>query len=521
MRSLSVMRRGVFATAALGLAAGGGALVLGSTTAGASSQEMTAVGSFTTYVLMHNLFPTLNNIDPSPPSPVTANQKTTATAEVCAGGLTWAQTPANTGTKLAGTTFTFVAGGTPNGSGSGKSFLAGEESPTKYTTHTEGCVDFARSSSPPKPTGTASASLDYYAYALTGVGVLVGANALVGNGTTKASPPLINLGVLRRIYGCKVTTWAAAGISTSTTTINLFWPQSGSGTRTVGSSMLGFTPETLTAAGAKSVCTTATKPLTHFKHASKATQVNEENSELGLLYSNHASTGTTHRTLKNDIYIYSAGKYLSQWNTLTNYGANKTNRYVSGGVNTVGNFVRTSTTGISGRQLVFAGYQKYTFTAPTTTAKTTPELLLTFNATFLTHPDGIFSLSPTTVNEKNEWFHLIPAGAGAATTTKSHTTVPGIRYVYNVADKALPSYNGAKNLIGFDNATNGSKSALCRGDLSSIIVSSGFQPLKVTTAPAGSNAPGATCREFPAGAFPGRASAADKWTTATFTQPTP
>jgi hypothetical protein len=96
--------------------------------------------------------------------------------------------------------------------------------------------------------------------------------------------------------------------------------------------------------------------------------------------------------------------------------------------------------------------------------------------------------------------------------------------VYNVADTVLPGYNGAKMMIGFDNQTgnqgtlvgNGTPSVLCNGNYGTTIVANGFLPLTTgSSAPTGSDASGATCREFGGLAFPGHG-IFNHWSTPTF-----
>ena len=54
---------------------------------------------------------------------------------------------------------------------------------------------------------------------------------------------------------------------------------------------------------------------------------------------------------------------------------------------------------------------------------------------------GTYGIDGKTVSEANEWYHQLPAGTDPS---DSAATIPGIRYVYNVADTVLPGYNGAK-----------------------------------------------------------------------------
>ena len=127
-RTFRRFRGGALAVAIL--VAGGGTLALGATPAGASNVQVTSAGSFTTYQLMHALFPTsINNLLPGG---TTAHQTIAATATLCTGGKTY-----NSGTPA------------PNGSSAGKTALHAEEILTSATANKKGCITFARSSSPP------------------------------------------------------------------------------------------------------------------------------------------------------------------------------------------------------------------------------------------------------------------------------------------------------------------------------------------------------------------------------------
>ena len=63
----SILRRGLLA-GAMTLAGFGATVAVAAAPAGASSTEMTAVGSFTTFFMMHALFPEVNMINPIPES---------------------------------------------------------------------------------------------------------------------------------------------------------------------------------------------------------------------------------------------------------------------------------------------------------------------------------------------------------------------------------------------------------------------------------------------------------------------
>ncbi len=499
--------------AAVTLVAGGGALALGATPAGASSKQVTAAGSFTTYQLMHALFPTsINNLLPAG---TTAHQKVAATASYCTGGIN----------------FTSVSGGAPNGSGAGKTFLHTEESTATKTAKKQGCVTIGRSSSPPEPTtlstgsgsgDPAGAHFDYYAYALDGVAPLVGKNA----GGTSTAPVTITRAEMQGIYRCKAgfTNWHTLGGTTGA--IVRFWPQSGSGTRAVYTNILGFTAEKTHTATASSTCTTpAITKFTTVTIGGTVTQgvPNEENTESGIVYANHLVTTTpthpnkSHHTIKDAIFVYSAGKYVSEWNNTSEYGTGTKHNRISNA--TIGNFTPTNleiakmqTTSTHGGQ-AFVNFTTATTTTPKRTGKRA-------------------HINTTTVVEANEWYSHIPA-TKPSTASASTAAVPGVRYVFNVCDTALPGYNTCKTLVGFDNqkvtaattVTNGggTKSRLCAGDDSSVIAAQGFVPLSNSAGPVSQdNLVGANCRQFPGFHFPGQAPATTykHWTFNTWVNPT-
>ena len=490
------------------LVGGGGALVLGATPAGASNKQVTAAGSFTTYQLMHALFPTsLNDLLPGGK---TAHQAVVATATSCTGGVS------------------FAATGAPNGSGAGKTYLLGEQT---ATVKKRGCVTIGRSSAPPEPTtlttgsgsGTASGThFDYYAYALDGVAPMVGKNA----GGTATAPATLTRAELQGIYRCKpgFINWSTLGGTTGA--IVRFWPQSGSGTRSVYTNILGFTPEKVHSSTANTTCTTAA--ITHFTTVTVSGTLtqnvpNEENTESGLVYASKLTTTTpanptkSKHTIKDAVFVYSSGKYVSQWNNTSEYGTGSKHNRISGA--TIGNFTPTNvelakmeTTSTHGGQ-AFVTYTTATTTTPKRTGKRS-------------------HIDTTTVTEANEWYSHIPS-TKASTASASTAVVPGVRYVFNVCDTALPGYNTCKLMTGFDNqlvtaattVTNGAgtKSRLCAGDDASTIVAAGFVPLTNGTGPSGTdNHVGAYCREYPGFHFPGLASATTyrHWTYNTWVNPT-
>ncbi|HEY1442957.1 MAG TPA: hypothetical protein VGF65_19545 [Mycobacterium sp.] len=466
---------------------------------------MTAVGSFTTFFMMHALFPQLNDINPNPESGA-GTQSIATDSQTCTGGVTY-----STGNQP------------PNGSGQGKTALAAAETGPATS---QGCLDFSRSSSPPAPhsetlpnggpeTGDPSPShLDYYAYALDGVAPLVGTDAphtvRTGAGGDAVAGSGLTLAMIQQIYECVITNWdqiTVNGVTGVNAPIALFWPQSGSGTRAVYTDVLGFDP---THPGTMpSTCTSTTQPIVSFTSGGNVAP-NEENAEDGVIYQNTIGDPNTTPALTAGqvapaaIYIYSAGKFAQEWNDTGN------------NTSTSPNFVDTTLTGNASNTMG-------NFLAGTLTMATVRNTGGTGQAYVdLTTQSGIFNqdnnrgtqaVDGNTVQEANEWYHLLPAGSDPSLSTAS---MPGVRYVYNAADTLLPGYNGAKMLIGFDNQSGGSKSVLCNGDLSSTIAAQGFLPLtNGPGAPANSDNAGATCRQYAGLSYPTQG-AVIHWTTPTF-----
>jgi len=501
----SMLRRGILAGAMV-LAGCGATVAVAAAPAGASNTEVSVVGSFTTFFMMHALFPELNMINPNAESG-SETQSIVSDSETCSGGVTY-----STGLQP------------PNGSGQGKTALAGEEG---AAANEQGCIDFSRSSSPPAPhaetlpSGStesgdpASSHLDYYAYALDGVAPMVGSDAptsvRVAGSDTGASKGL-TLAQVQAIYECVDTNWdqiTVNGVTGSNSPIALFWPQSGSGTRAVYTDVLGFDP---TKQVSPSACTTTTEPITGFTLGS-ATAPNEENAEDGIIYQNsigdsNAAGGSiaAGSVAAAAMYIYSAGKFSSQWNDTTDYNSTADNfvdsTLNSGGTNTMGNFLAGTLSMASMRSTGGTGLAYVDLTAQ----------VGRFNQDT---NRGTYAIDGTTVSEANEWYHNLPSTTGG-NPSDSNATIPGIRYVYNVADTVLPGYNGAKMLIGFDNQASGTKSVLCNGDDASTITAQGFLPLTTGSgAPTGSDAAGSTCREFQGLSFPSLGTSLS-WTTPVF-----
>ena len=194
----------------------------------------------------------------------------------------------------------------------------------------------------------------------------------------------------------------------------------------------------------------------------------------------------------NAIYVYSAGKMSQQWNDTTTDNSTANNivdQTLTGNPNSMGNFLAGSLNMASMQNSWGSGDSFVVLTPP----------IVPFNQDTAR---GTLAVDGTTVAEANEWYHNLPNLTGS-NPSNSTAAVPGVRYVYNVADTVLPGYNGAKMMIGFDNQTNGTKSVLCNGGLSTTIVAQGFLPLTTGSgAPAGSDAAGATCRQYAGLSFP-------------------
>jgi hypothetical protein len=493
------------------LAGCGASIAVAAAPAGASNTEMTGVGSQTTYFMMHALFPEVNLINPVGESG-SQTQSIASDTATCSGGVTY-----STGLQP------------PNGSGQGKTALATEEG---AASNQQGCLDFSRSSSPPAPhaetlglSGTSQngdpspSHLDYYAYALDGVAPMVGTDApstvrIAGQNTGPNNG--LTLAQVQSIYECNTTNWdqiTVNGVTGANAPIALFWPQSGSGTVAVMTDVLGFSP--VAAGTSPSICTTNTEPITQYT-ANSLTVKQEENTEDGLIYQNsigipaaNVAAGTAipaGSVLQSAMFIYSAGKFAAEWNDLTDNTSTANNIVDQGlngpGTNTMGNFVAGTLTMASVQTTSGSG---------DTYVDLTPQLGR-FNQDT---NRGTYAMDGNTVSEANEWYSNLPSTTGG-NPSDSNALIPAVRYVYNAADTALPGYNGAKNLIGFDNQTSGTKSVLCNGDDASTITAQGFLPLtNGSGAPSGSDAAGATCREYAGLAFPTLGTPIH-WTTPTF-----
>jgi hypothetical protein len=506
----SMLRRGVIAGAAA--LASVSAISLAAAPAGASNTQMTTVGSFTTFFMMHALFPqSLNDVNPLPESGA-QQQSIASDSQTCSGGITYS-----------------TALQPPNGSGAGKNALAAEET---AAANEQGCIDFSRSSSPPEPhaitlpsgtnlTGDPSPShLDYYAYALDGVAPLVGNDAPTTvrvPGSDVGPSNGLTLQQVQQMYECVLTTWdqvTVNGHSGAAQPIVLFWPQPGSGTTAVFRDILGFDP-TKPGVGPDHC---GAQPIQSFTSGANVAP-NEENAEDGILYQNSTVGGCAVAApaascpAAEALYVYSAGKFAQQWNDTVDYNSTHSNivdSVLTGNAgNTVGNFLAGTLTMATMRN-------PYTTTDTSGSGDAYVDLTPQQNAFDQDTNRGTLAVDGNTVSEGNEWYHNLPSTTGG-NPSDSNAAVPGVRYVYNIADTVLPGYNGAKDLIGFDNQTSGSKSALCNGDLAATIAAQGFLPMGTGSAstPAHSDDAGSTCREYQGLSFPSQGTAIH-WTPVPF-----
>ena len=177
------------------------------------------------------------------------------------------------------------------------------------------------------------------------------------------------------------------------------------------------------------------------------------------------ATKALHDTIKDAIFIYSAGKFVSQWNNLTEYGTAGHNRISS---SVTGNFTST--------KVEYASF-RLRKTTGATTATGAAQKFVNFTATTSGRTTVKAGVNTATVTEANEWYSHIATSATPAKTSVSR--IPGVRYVYNVCDTKVPGYDTCKSLVGFDNQNHnqtgtqttglGTKSRLCAGDLAATI----------------------------------------------------
>lgn len=332
----------------------------------------------------------------------------------------------------------------PDSSATGAAALTREE---QAPADAQGCIAIDRSAAPPggSPSVLANAShLQYYAFALDAVAPLVGSDS----GATAAKPLDLTLAQIKAVYDCTVTHWNQLG-ATSTAPIVRYWPEAGSAEASVYKAILGFDPTALTTTD-------------HCHNDLAGSHLVAENTEDQIVADGNQATAFT---------LYSPGAFATQWDHPGQYGTTKTNT-ADAQPNTKGNWSPRLTLA-SVEDLAGSAFHPFVdFTAG--------------------RGRGSEGVDPATVAEANEWYSH-PA---------STTVVPGVFYLYDVVDTALPTDSAAVSLVGFDNAAGDTASGLCGGQDTAAIEAAGFEPLGTTGGPTGSDQAGATCRVFAGTARP-------------------
>lgn len=331
----------------------------------------------------------------------------------------------------------------PFGSGAGRNLLS-----VKSGTATDaGCMDVARSSASPRSASAAGttdkSTFEYYAFAM---------DAVAWGTTSMKAPATLTRQQITDIYNCNVTDWGAVGGQPGP--IQRYFPQKGSGTRAFFQSDIligGIDPANFTNASCPAVILL------------EENQFNSNNTYSG--------GGFNPSDTDKSIVPYSAALWDYQAAQLGNPTIDFRNGVRLGGI---------------------------------TTAASTP---LTSSPVFWSANDFAYELSsvsaenPNGVVKESNIKQFNPSFSGGTNVGE----FPGIRYVYNVIDRAqtLPGYQVAKQLLGFTNSTGGAKGPLCDNAtggagsaLRGMITSNGFASLPATTFTP-SNLAGSTCRFFP------------------------
>jgi hypothetical protein len=528
--------------------------------ASASAQYIVDAGSATTYNVMAALFggvdtdgsTTFPNPEPSAgtvysiPPGQTTNPATVNGTSFTVGGTTYGIPP---GTDCAGVIFgsnasTWNDNSTgfdsettgypaPNGSSQGKDALYDEEEGyANSPNNDEDCYNMARSSSAPSSPLAApdTANFQYYAYALDAVTFIVGSDATAGAGLPAGTPAELSLQEVYNIYNCTLNNWdqvqvgvtpAGQPIHGANAPIYRFWPQSGSGTLAMAQNMLSsvalspdnpnaktFDPTVAaynpngSAPGDVPTGTTGNSNCKNGIYSYGGPFVSEENSETVVAQSTAAEDAGA-------IFPYSVGQFVAQWNNSADYcsfcdpatgNANFDPSLTLASLGDLGNLTNDalpyqySESAAGNPDYPYPPYTKFSFTTGSTGNPFVPSA-----------SNAVVQVNQTVVNETNEWYE----GYGVI-----QDLVPGVRYLYNVVDTALPSYGTMLELVGFNNTgasetvggvtlPAGFKSPLCSdtnigpastGTPASIIQSQGFVPLGTLGGPVGANVAGGHCR---------------------------
>ena len=408
----------------------------------------------------------------------------------------------------------------PGTDAQGTSSLSAEETEAA----SEQCYDIAMTSSPPPTSGVPG--LAYYAYALDATSVLVGsaATAFLPPGTA----PQLTLQQLVGIYSCApgFTNWDTVKVGISPTgtpiyganaPIYRFWPEAGSAAQVMMQEMLSSLATGDSGSGVFDPTTGAYNPGPQGSNSSCTNSIygygtgyiSDGSSEAAVANANPAA-------LAGAVEPYSVGSFVEQWDHPSTYNS-------AGGAGGLPNFDPSlSVADLGGLGQLAGNSSSYSYGAGTANPDYpfSPYVAWSYTLSATGNPfvtggkNASGALNPTTVNEGYEWSH------GYGTTSG---LVPGVHYLYNVVDSALPSYAAAVGMVGFNNtgaAGNGVSatevSSLCSDTAigtspetpAQVIAADGFVPLGAEGGPAGSNTIGTHCREFPVAASPGANAAA-------------
>lgn len=359
-------------------------------------------------------------------------------------GSTSGGAPAGTANCIQGHSYS-ASNPAPESSAAAVSALAEEE----FAAPDErGCVAVARSSSPPSVNGPIAITrsgthLQYFAFALDGIAPLVGSDS----GATPTAPASLTMTQIRAVYDCTITRWSGLGISSDAAIVR-YWPSAGSATASLYADVLGFNPTQYTTSDHCHNDLTGS----HLVQAGTEDQIIADGDEAQAFF------------------LYTAGRFTHQWNHPKAFGPTKSNGVDESQPNAEGNWSSTLTLA-NVQDLGGQAFHSFVDYRPSKRGR------------------GTESLDTTTVTEANEWFFARSDGA---------TIVPGVFYLYNVVDTALPMYQAALGFVGFT-ASSPLASPLCSGDESSKIIAAGFVPLTAVPVPTETDQRTVTCRMFTGG----------------------
>jgi phosphate transport system substrate-binding protein len=373
--------------------------------------------------------------------------------------------------------------------------------PDPTTDAGKGCVDIARSDTPPREIGADgdNASFEYYGYAL---------DAVTWATTSLHAPPALSPGQLQGIYNCTDTDWSQVGGSSGP--IQRVLPPDGSGV------LNDFLTSDL------GVASVSALPVTE-PGCPAIERIGED--QAYDLFNGSAVYGPLGDAAQypNAILPVSAGQWTYQSAHATNPtvdlrgGARPGQLIVPQGTGTAA-AVAVTWTG-SNWQL-----DTSTVVGDTTQVRSVSDVIFRLHGPTVSAGVGTFQtgdvgkvLDSAYTADGNVITSVSPDGSSATITPGAQATAianaaigypivseqsvaadgangsfPGVHYVYNVIDHTEPSYNAALALVGFQDSAGGTQSSLCNGGHANDILDAGFVPLAAQTSPGG-NA-GVTCR---------------------------